>query len=289
MAAVRQKTNRVLYEVGDITDPVFLHSAIAKYKPSHIVHLAAKTRDWFDDPTSVFRVNVLGTINLYEAILTVRKQTDYNPKILYVGSSEAYGNTTNPRSIKESFPLMPVNHYSASKASADLLSYEYSQLHNLRIIIARPFTHLGPGQPLRSFVSSVADQIARLEISSSQPRELLVGNLQAVRDYLDVEDVVSAYESLLEYEASPGEIFNVCSGQGIPTRDILRRLIGMSSVGIAVREDPGRIRPIDTLIFIGDNKKLRQLTGWEPRVDLTTSLENLLQWRRNYLASTPTV
>lgn len=282
--AIRQGANTVVHEVGDITDPTFLRAVVARYKPSFIAHLAAKTKDWFDDPTSAFRVNVLGTINLYEAILAVRRQTRYDPKILYVGSSEAYGRTIDPYSIRENFRLMPLNHYSASKAGADLVSYEYSQLHKLRIVIARPFTHLGPGQSLRSFVPSMADQIARMERGFDARGELLVGNLQVVRDYMDVEDTVRAYELLLETDTPPGEVFNVCSGHGTRVKDVLRQLIEMSDLDLSIREDPSRIRVIDTPIFVGNNDKLRRLTGWDCEISLTTSLKNILQWRRNELA-----
>lgn len=269
----------VVYEKGDITDSQRLTEVVAKYKPDQIVHLAAKTHDWFDDPQNTFQINTVGTVNLYEAVLTVKgSHPDYDPKILYVGTSEAYGRTINPASIHEDAPLRPANHYAASKAAADVISYSYSQSHKLRIVIARPFTHTGPGQSAHSFASSMAAQISKLEQAGGGT--LHVGHLGAVRDYLDVRDVVEAYELLLQCDVIRGEVFNICSAKPVVVNGILDELLAMSNVEISAELDPARVRPSDTPMFVGNNDKLRRVTGWKPQYDRSRTLADLLQYWR---------
>ncbi|MCX6704269.1 MAG: GDP-mannose 4,6-dehydratase, partial [Candidatus Woesebacteria bacterium] len=154
---------KMIYFPGDILDKKFLTDLIQKEKPEVIFHLAAKSMTWTRNVEEVFKINMLGTINLYESILEVRKDSDYNPKIFFISSSEVYGNTTDPKNITEDSPLFPAKFYSASKVASDRLSYSYSQSEKLNILILRPFTHTGPGQSKGFVVPDFASQIAELE------------------------------------------------------------------------------------------------------------------------------
>lgn len=271
----------VQYVTGDINSPK-IGSILNKYRPEMIVHLAAVTQTWFSNPQKIMDVNLLGTINLYESIARLKISHAYQPKIIYVSSSEIYGKTTNPRSIKEEAPPFPVNHYAVSKVAADRLSYDYTQSHKLNIVIARPFTHTGPGQKEGFFVPDMVSQIVRLE-KTANGNTVLVGNLDTIRDYLDVRDVVRAYRLLLEKDIPAGEAVNICSGKGVVMQDVLGSLLKMSSMKLEVQKDPKRVRPSDVPVFIGDNTKLKKLTGWKNHFSLDETLRSVLDdWRARY-------
>lgn len=263
----------------DLIDFDNLFKVLSNEKPDVIFHLASQTKGWFGDMHRLIASNVTSTINLYETILKIRSKTTYNPKILYVGSSEAYGRTPSPAKISENTPLRPVNQYAATKAAMDDISFSYSNNQMLNIIIARPFTHTGPGQSEGFFVPDMASQIAKIE-KSKKPQKLYVGDLEAIRDYLDVRDVVRAYVALLDADITPGEALNICSGKGVKVEDILNKLISFSKVQIQIEKDPKRLRPSDTPVFVGDNTKMTKYSDWKPRIDLDTTLKDTLNYWR---------
>jgi GDP-4-dehydro-6-deoxy-D-mannose reductase len=131
--------------------------------------------------------------------------------------------------------------------------------------------------------SSFAKQLAEIERGRAQP-VIEVGNLDAVRDFTDVRDVVRAYASLLE-QGQPGEVYNVCSGRGVAVRDVLERLRGMARMAIEVHVDPSRLRPADIRSLIGNPAKLRAATHWEPCFSIERTLQDLLDDWRARLAS----
>ena len=145
------------------------------------------------------------------------------------------------------------------------------------MVIARSFNHIGPGQRERFVVASFAAQLAR--IAAGAPPRLLVGNLEAARDFLDVRDVVAAYVALAR-DGERGEAYNVCSGRAVTIRDVLRELIGIAGVPVEVREDPQRLRPSEIPVSVGSPQKLRARTGWEPRIALVQSLRDVYEAAR---------
>jgi len=270
---------KINYFPGDILDKKFLSGVLSDEKPEIIFHLAAKSQTWSRNIEEVFKINVLGTINLYESILEIRKDSDYNPKIFFISSSEVYGNTDNPKNITEDSPLFPVKFYSASKVASDRLSYSYTQSEKLNILILRPFTHTGPGQGKGFVVPDIASQIAELERDPKD--ELLVGNLNSIRDYLDVRDVVCAYKSVINKSWIPGDSYNICSGKGIKIEKILEILLGLTSKKLIVKEDPEKLRSSDIPVYVGNNKKFTDLTGWKPEISIEKTLADSLDfWRK---------
>jgi GDP-4-dehydro-6-deoxy-D-mannose reductase len=133
----------------------------------------------------------------------------------------------------------------------------------------------------------MAVQIAKLELEGSQHNELFVGNLKAVRDYLNVKDVVRAYRMLLEHTTKPGEIYNICSGKPIQINDLLKHLLSFSYRKIIVKQDPKRLRPSDVPVMVGSSTKLTKLTGWTPVFDLESTLSETLDYWRQELKSSP--
>lgn len=265
---------------GDILDKKFLIDLVAKEKPEIIFHLAAKSQTWTHDVEEVFKINMLGTINLYESILEERKASDYNPKIFFISSSEVYGATTDPKNITEDSPLFPTKFYSASKVASDRLSYSFSQSEKLNILIIRPFTHTGPGQGKGFVVPDFASQIAELEKNQTN-NTILVGNLEPIRDYLDVRDVVAAYKAIVSKDWTPGDSYNICSGKGVKIKEILEILLKLTTKKLSIKEDPSKLRASDTPVYVGNNQKFVKLTGWEPKIPLETTLKDTLDfWRK---------
>lgn len=257
----------------DVTDPLAVRGAVELARPDAIAHLAAQAfvPASLTDPDGTFDVNAHGTLRLLEAVRALADQGAAPPRVLVVSSGDVYG--AQPR---EAFPLrettapLPRSPYAASKIAAEALALAYARAWGVDAVVTRAFNHIGPGQDERFGVVAFALQIARVAAGGA-PR-VLVGNLDASRDFLDVRDVCEAYALLLEGGGAAGEIYNVCSGTATTMREILRRLIELSRVPVEVRDDPARMRPADVPISVGDASKLHAATGWTPRIPLTAAL-----------------
>jgi GDP-4-dehydro-6-deoxy-D-mannose reductase len=261
----------------DVTDREAVAKAIRDSQPDAIVHLAARTSvaESFEDPEGFRRVNVLGTRHVLEEAAAHAPAA----RVLLVGSGQVYG-TAAPGAapFPETAPFRPDSPYASSKAEADRLGAEWAR-RGLDVVRARPFNHTGPGQSDRFVAASFARQIAEIE-AGRRPPELWVGNLDSVRDLLDVADVVEAYARLLE-RGVPADAYNVSRGHGSSVRDLLDGLLALSPrrSGIEVRVDPARVRPTDA--SAGSSERLRAAAGWEPRVPLGETLGRVLgDWRR---------
>lgn len=275
-----QSFENVKYENGNILDRGFLEDLIKKHQPEKIIHLAAIAPTWGQDPENIFKINLLGTLNLYLGVTAFKKQASYNPKIIYVSSAEVYGKTIHPEKISEDNPFFPANYYGSSKVAADRLSYQMSQSANLQITIIRPFNHTGPGQLSGFFVPDMASQIVEIE-KDPKRNEILVGNLESIRDISDVRDIVLGYKVILQTDSRPGEAFNLCSGSGIKMKAVLEKLLSAAKKEIKIIEDPARMRPSEVPITVGDNSKFKNLTGWEPKIPLDQTLQDTLEyWRQ---------
>lgn len=267
----------------DVTDAAACAALVSDVAPTHIVHLAAvsSVRWSFDHPDETHRVNVEGTRHVLEAAAELRKP----PRTLVVGSGEEYGrNNGNPLSELPLAELRPLSPYAESKVAAERLIEETPAFRAVAIR-TRSFPHFGPGQSLGFFTADVASALVRIERAGrgagrgASPPVLRVGNVDVVRDYTDVRDVVRAYAPLLE-RGVPGEVYNVCSGRGAPMRELLSELIRLSGVQAHVEQDPEKLRPSEIPVLIGESAKLRAATGWEPHIPLKQSLRDVLVfWR----------
>lgn len=276
---VLKSFENITYKNGDILDEKFMEDLIREEKPEIIFHLAAIAITWKGNPEEVFRINFNGTLNIYECVLKVREEFDYNPKIIYVSTADVYGKTKNPENITEDSPFFPVNFYAISKVAGDRLSYQYSQNHKLNIIILRPFNHTGPRQKEGFFVPDMASQIAKIENDSGK-NEIKVGNLKSIKDFLDVRDVALAYKLAIEKDLKDGEAYNICSGEGYRFEDILEKLLSLSSKKITKVEDPSKKRPSEIPILIGNNNKFVSQTGWKRNYSLDQTLQDTLNYWR---------
>jgi len=258
----------------DVADAGRVADAVAAARPDAIVHLAAISfvPDTQSDPGAAFRVNFLGA----QSILEAARKISPGVRLLLVTSGHIYGSADpGDPPFDESSPLRPDSPYAWSKAAADLLAGVY-QDRGVDVVRVRPFNHTGPGRPDRFVESSFARQIAEIE-AGLRPPKLAVGNLDAIRDFLDVEDVIDAYLRLLDPSVPAGP-YNVASGRGISIRDLLDLLLAESSIRPEVEVDEARWRPSDS--SIGSAERLQKGTGWAPVIPLRETLKRLLQsWR----------
>ncbi|HSQ60543.1 MAG TPA: GDP-mannose 4,6-dehydratase [Acidobacteriota bacterium] len=261
------------YRPMDVVDAAAVASAVRDLRPDAIVHLAAQSSGAasLERPAETYRVNAIGSLNLLEA---VRAEAP-GAMLLLVGSADAYGSGTAGTKIREDAPLRPKNPYALSKAAQDALGELYAGSYGLRVVRTRTFSHTGPGQRPQFALAAFAEQIARVDAGLQTP-EIRVGNLDAVREYADVRDVVAAYRALIE-RGEPGEAYNVCTGEGHRLRDLLDRLLAIAGVRADVITDPSRTRARDVDHLVGDPAKIRERTGWTPRLPLDRTLNDLYQ------------
>lgn len=267
----------------DIRNSEAVAASIQSLRPTHVVHLAAQSHvpTSFENPHLTWDINVMGTLNLLEAL----KKHAPHAGVLYVSSSEVYGKTFQcGHALDEASLLQPQNPYAASKAAADIMAGQYAT-QGLKIIRMRPFNHIGPGQSEQFVASAFASQIARIEAGLQQP-VLSVGNLEAMRDFLDVRDVVNAYILALEHIEilNPGQVLNICSGNPIKISELLHGLLSHTDCDIKVQEDPARLRPSDIPVAVGDPAAVASCLGWQPGITLDKTLGGILAYWRNKLA-----
>jgi GDP-4-dehydro-6-deoxy-D-mannose reductase len=253
---------------------------MAELAPRAVVHLAAQSSvaQSNDAPEESARINFVGARNLLEAVARHAPRA----RVLLVGSGEQYGPAeTGAAPWTEAAALRPRSPYARSKACADLLGARYAA-DGCDIVRVRAFNHTGPGQSDVFVLASFARQAAEIAAGRRDP-ELAVGNLDSVRDFLDVDDVVDAYLRLLDPRV-PAGAYNVASGIGRRIGALLDALRAEAGIQARVRMDPARMRPADA--SVGDAAKLRAATGWSPRVPFELTLRRLLDdWRARVAAA----
>lgn len=268
----------------DVRDPESISGALQVSRPTHVIHLAAISHvpTSFRDPLLTWQTNVMGSLNLLEAI----KQHYPDAFVLFASSSEVYGESFKSGTpLNEDASCKPLNPYAASKVAAEAAFNEYFR-QGVRGVIARPFNHIGPGQSPDFVTASFAKQIAEIEQGKQAP-VLRVGNLEAYRDFLDVRDVCGAYMQLLELQpdASHPRLVNIASGQARKIQEILDVLLAQSQASISVEQDPDRLRPSDIPFAVGSSERLHSATGWTPSHSLSETLGDLLDYWRKRVAT----
>lgn len=239
-----------------------------------VVHLAAVSSgaEARRDPGTAWVVNAAGTARLLAALEETRRREGTDPLVLLVSSGEVYGaGRAVPRA--ETDPVAPQSPYAASKAAAELAALECHRRGGVRVVIARAFQHTGPGQAPAYVVPALAARLA--EARTRGAREVPVGNLEPVRDIMDVRDVVTAYLALLG-AGKPGGIYNVASGHGIALSELFRRLAALTGADARPVPDPALQRPADIPHLVGDTTLLRSDTGWRPAYSLDQTLRDVI-------------
>lgn len=266
---------------ADLNDRDAVIGAIGTARPDVVFHLAAQSNvpRSFDDPAGTLATNVSAQLNLFQAVIQLR----IDPLLVIAASNEMYGHVRpEDLPLNERTPFNPVNPYAVSKATQDLLAYQYHASHQLRTLRLRLFNHIGPRQTEQYVVSALAAQIARIEAGAQEPI-LRVGNLAAERDFTDVRDVARAY-SLAARAGRVPNAYNIGSGRSVSVRWLLDTLVSLSACPIAVEPDPARMRPADVPRVVSDCSLFHEHTGWEPQIKLETTLADVLEyWRQRTL------
>ena len=267
--------HRIKLIYGDIADSYSIYSAMKETQPDVVFHLAAQSFVPFSwsAPLETIRTNIDGTLNVLEAI----RKVDSVKRIQFAGSSEEYGHVLPEESpVKEDQPLRPLSPYGVSKVACDLLCYQYGKSYNLGVIRTRTFNHTGPRRGKEFVTSNFAHQVASIAKGKSPP-VIKVGNLDAVRDFTDVRDIVNAYMLAIE-KADVNEVYNIGSGTGVKIGDVLNTLIRLGNTKVEVLQDPERIRPSDVQYLLCDSSKFRAITGWEPTIPFERTMRDLLDY-----------
>lgn len=275
---------KVEARTADVTSDEVV-AAIRVFRPSHIVHLAAKSSVAASllDRRGVMDVSVGGALKIADGV------TAYAPdaKVLFASSAEVYGSAfASGEELDELSPVAPSNPYARSKLAAELLLADRLS-PSAGLIVMRPLNHIGPGQDARFVVSSFAQQLAEIERGLRSP-EILVGNLEAQRDFMGVDDVVDAYTRILFSKTiTPGfqGVFNVSSGSSRSIRSVLDDLLTLTNVACRIVVDPKRFRPNDIAVTRLSSAKLTALTGWAPASAWIPLLASVLDDQRARLAS----
>lgn len=266
----------------DVTQAEEVEQVVSLMKPDAVYHLAALSfvPDGEINPNAMFRVNALGTLNVLEAM----KKHVPASRFLFVSSSEVYGHP-RPGSLPltEEAELRPTSMYGVSKATADVASFKYCYRDSLHTVRIRPFSHIGPGQADHFAISSFAKQVAAVKLGKQEPL-IKVGNLDVLRDYSDVSDIVRGYREAL-LNGKGGEAYNLCSGEGVEVGDLLQRLIALAGIDVEVAEDPSRVRTVDIPEMRGSYAKAARDFGWKPRVERDAMLDSLLSYWIEALAA----
>ena len=255
----------------DLTDEAAVREVVDEVQPEGIVHLAAfgSIVKSHAHPARAFAVNAQGSVNL----LTAVRDRCPGARLLLVGSGEVYGPLAEGARASEDSALQPVSPFAASKVSAELMAGLFHRSYGVQVVLARPFNHLGAGQEPIFAVPSFAAQLRAIARGDREP-VLRVGNLDPVRDYTHVWDMVAGYRVLLR-EGRPGETYNLCSGEGHSLRSVLDEMLALSGLRVSLELDPARLRPAEIARLVGVADRARAL-GWAPQRSLTEALSDAL-------------
>ncbi len=273
----RERGRGVRFVDGDIRSTQALVDALSKARPAVVFHLAAiafvpaaeKNRE------EALAVNVSGALNLFEAA----RETVPEARLVVISSSEVYGRSAGDgKPLREEAPVRPATFYAFTKAALESAAF-YAASTGLDVVVLRPFNHIAPGQSDLYVASAFARQVAEAECGKVEPL-IRVGNLEAERNFTDVEDMVEAYR-LAGTAPLKDNLYNLCSSTGFRIRKLLDILLSMARTPIRIEVDPERLRPSDTPVIIGSCSRFCKETGWRTTVSLDESLRRILDYWRS--------
>jgi len=262
------------YHRLDLSNGAELRQILETERPQAIVHLAATSSvalSW-ENPSLALGNNINSFINLVETIRTTGLKT----RLLTIGSSEEYGyGATAEMPISEECRLNPSSPYAAAKAAQELIAKQYVAGYALDIMMTRSFNQFGPGQRPVFAISNFIGQFLAAKRSGQSRVTLKCGNIDVIRDFLDVRDAAAAYMAILE-NGHPGETYNVCSGNGHTLREIIGIIADILKMQVDIAIDPSRLRPTDPPVIIGCNAKIKSAARWSPSHELIDSIRDTI-------------
>ena len=267
-------TRLATWQRVDLLDPAEGRDAIARVRPSAVIHCAGApnvAHSWRDTVTPL-SINILGTHHVFDAL----RRAGAPCRVIVPSSATVYAPSTSP--LTEESPIGPSNPYAVSKLAQEQLAMRAAREDGVDVVVTRSFNHTGPRQSAAFAAPNMARQIALIEAGLAEP-VIKVGNLEAQRDLTDVRDMARAYVTLMQ-KGIPSTIYNVSSGVARTMKSVLDALAARSRVEVLIEADPALMRPSDTPVLLGDSTKLRQATGWRPEVPFEQTLDDLLTYWR---------
>lgn len=288
VAGVRNRARKLIYErqgvhalVCDVTDAINVARVVASVRPDGVVHLAGMARpaDAADDPLLAYQSIVTAWANVLDAV----RRTVPRARVLLVSAADVYG-PAGDGPVRETTPPRPATTFGSFKHAAETVAATFFRDYHLNLTVARPFAYTGAGQPAGFCFGAAARQLAEGEPNGGPP-ELWLPDLDGRRDVLHVQDVVTAYQRLLE-DGRPNEVYNVCSGRAVATRELVMSMATECGRSVELRELPAQVAKARWASVIGDNTKLREELGWTPQRTAAQAVRELLAGMRVRAEST---
>jgi GDP-4-dehydro-6-deoxy-D-mannose reductase len=270
----------VYYHEGDVTDYSAIAKIVRRLKPTYLFHLASQSfvpLSW-EAPQATLNNNIIGTLCVLDAVYRESPETTVH----VAGSSEEYG-LVYPKEcpVDENQPLRPLSPYGVSKVAADLLSQQYHKSYGIKVVISRAFNHTGPRRGEEFVTSRIVKNFAAIKLGLQQPT-IRLGNLDAVRDFSDVRDVVNAYW-LMANKCEYGVPYNIGSGIGRSIREVFETAVKVTGVKAEIEQDPKLMRPSDVPLLVCNSNKFRKATGWKPLKTFEETMKDLFEYWVNRL------
>jgi GDP-4-dehydro-6-deoxy-D-mannose reductase len=266
------RLNNHYFHLADLNDIPKLKTLIEEIQPDFILHLAAQSSvaESWNSPV----VSFMNNTNIFLNIIDTIRLNDNAARILSVGSSEQYGIVSEKDlPLTEDSPQHPANPYAVARVAQEQLARIYAEGYGIDVCSTRSFNHCGPGQSERFVVSGIVKQFVRISRGIQDP-VIHIGNGSIIRDFIDVHDVVTAYNILLT-KGKRGDVYNICSGNGRTIRSIVLELSEILNIPVEIREEQSQIRPIDNPRIVGSNEKIQKEFGWRPSVSFEETLKTM--------------
>ena len=262
----------------DLEDRSSIETVLHEISPECIFHLAAQSsvsQSW-KTPESTLKNNLFGTLNLFQATTALRSPC----RFIFIGSGEEYGvDCSEENPFTETSPCAPRNPYAVSKLAAGQILGLLAAKAKIPMVHLRPFNHYGPNQREGFVIADFCAQIARAEQGIGS-RILSVGNLAAKRDFLYIEDVISAYCRIAEAPEYPNQIYNISTGHIHSIQEILDTLRSISTISVEVQIDERKFRPVEVPVLVASSARIFKDFGWKANYSLRSGLEKTLNWWR---------
>lgn len=263
-----------LREGADILNYELVRNILDIHRPDYIYHLAAQAYvpESFLDPSRAMNVNIMGSLNILEAV----RRLGITPRILLAGTSEEYGDAqVGDGVITENTVPRPQSPYAVSKLAMDQLGQLASKAYGIHVVVTRAFNHTGPGRGEMYAESSWAKQI--VEIEHGRATELQHGNLETIRNYTDVRDMVKAYIMAIDL---PSNVYNIASYTNVEMAKVLAILCGFTEAEVILKENSALYRSGDFSFKTPSAKRFTKLTGWKAEIGLEQTLQDILDYWR---------
>jgi GDP-4-dehydro-6-deoxy-D-mannose reductase len=256
----------------DINDSRCLRDLLRQEQPDQVYHLAAQASvaDSWRDPQRTWVTNCLGSVTVLDA---VRRECP-GARVLLMSTASVFDGTTFRRPITEAENPCPRSPYAASKAAAELAARQYARAYDLDIALVRAFNVVGPGQSGAYVLPALAHRL--IQARRMNQKTIAAGNLEAVRDFVDVRDVVAGLACILDPAMPRIPLLHLCSGTGTSIHELMSMIAESLDWPVVQERDHSLVRPADPQILIGDPALATATLEWKAQIPLRETIGDLL-------------